>query len=1136
MNGLTAANKSGYTSFLWGWHMRQRHFILACLSFLLAGNPLPVSAQVRVDADIQLNAGGDALSATRSLDARPGDKVVVEIFATDYINTIASVDFGGGAFDPGNSFKLNRASDTKTPDFDGDGTVGFSDFLLFAQHFGKTRSAPDFDARFDLDSDGAVGFSDFLVFAQNFGKTIVPPVPQSNLAAEDMHLLDDLIRRMQTIQDIDQAEDLVREIFMALDIGAETPDGILINDTEDLFSITAFGQKVLAQGLVNRQTVPLNEYIETLNTSLFSADAPMSVEHGVAFLNAMIESVFHADDGSPYLPIYMIASAAGDIQSEVPVFIPETQLNPMHSSLITLLLANISVATHKTQASSKTASLNSAGDLTHSLMQQSADFVERMQWSAGVGAVVGVGLVILGVAATPAVVLGATVAACFSIGMMAGDWLVDQVRPAVGFPSQVSQVMVDAHQEAFRQVTRENAPPEVSFTVTPLSGSVGSAFSFDASGTFDDRDDLNSLKMRWSFGDGRFQRSYVPGRTHVSYTYQRTGDLVVRLEVQDSEGLVGSAFRIISVTGTSPPPDRPPTISIETPSGTQSGDVQIFYTVSDPDGNANDFAVTFESANLTAIATLGSTDAGSLDNPGIRGPFVLKDIPPGRHSFTWKSDSGFDLPGVLTQVRVRMDLGADLNQGPRLARTAGFTVDNRVAPPASGAAPLAQIVDIQPSRVNGWFWVLATDFGRADVSEVRLYVDGRFETAVKRGAGGSYKYHWDARNEADGDRILRLSTLSHGLVLGETTLSVTKTGNWMQLESDSGMPVLSISPAQISVGASPAKTQVRIANTGTGRLQWTISEQETWLGVTSPKGDTGGTGAFSGSGDVTLTVHTAGIGLRDGVHEAAILILSNGGNGEIPVRMVIGAGAPGQSLTANLLDGATMDFVYIPSGTFMMGSPSNEVGRYNDEGPQHSVTITKGFYLGKYEVTQGQWEAVMGTRPWQGRQYVQSNANHPAVYVSWNDAQAFVQKLNEAAGRTWYRLPTEAEWEYACRAGTTTRWSFGDDESKLGDYAWYMANAWDVGLQYAQPVGTKLPNPWGLYDMHGNVWEWIQDRYGSYTSGSKVDPTGAPTDSGRVARGGSFSNPAWLVRSANRDRYAPSSGSLGFGFRLLRIE
>jgi len=228
--------------------------------------------------------------------------------------------------------------------------------------------------------------------------------------------------------------------------------------------------------------------------------------------------------------------------------------------------------------------------------------------------------------------------------------------------------------------------------------------------------------------------------------------------------------------------------------------------------------------------------------------------------------------------------------------------------------------------------------------------------------------------------------------------------------------------------------------------------------------------------------------------------------------------------------------VWIEPGTFTMGSPSSEPGRWDDEGPQHEVTISRGFYLGKFEVTQGQWQAVMGTRPWAGESYVRENPNHPAVYISWNDVQAFIQKWNEAAEDSLYRLPTEAEWEYACRAGSVTRWSFGDDESQLGEYAWYRDNAWDVGEEYAHAVGTKLPNPWGLYDMHGNVWEWCKDGYGSYSSDAQVDPLGPAAGSFRVSRGGYFYNFARFTRSAFRNYYTPDDRYFYFGARLLRTQ
>jgi len=240
-------------------------------------------------------------------------------------------------------------------------------------------------------------------------------------------------------------------------------------------------------------------------------------------------------------------------------------------------------------------------------------------------------------------------------------------------------------------------------------------------------------------------------------------------------------------------------------------------------------------------------------------------------------------------------------------------------------------------------------------------------------------------------------------------------------------------------------------------------------------------------------------------------------------------------ITVGLPDGATMEMVWIEPGPFLMGSPESEADRENVE-LQHEVTISQGFYLGKYEITQAQWEAVTGTTPWSGQDNVQENPNHPAVYISWNDVQEFIQRLNYAAGEEIYRLPTEAEWEYACRAGTTSRWSFGDDEGQLGEHAWYRDNTWAVGLEYAQPVGTKKPNPWGLYDMHGNVWEWVQDWYGKYTSYSQIDPTGPVGASYRVFRGGYFNADARGVRSAFRCHYLPGDRSYLKGARLLRTK
>jgi len=168
-----------------------------------------------------------------------------------------------------------------------------------------------------------------------------------------------------------------------------------------------------------------------------------------------------------------------------------------------------------------------------------------------------------------------------------------------------------------------------------------------------------------------------------------------------------------------------------------------------------------------------------------------------------------------------------------------------------------------------------------------------------------------------------------------------------------------------------------------------------------------------------------------------------------------------------------MKFTLIPVGEFMMGSEEFKWSR-----PVHSVKIQTSFYLGIYQVTQREWKAIMGNNP------SEFNGNDlPVESISWNEVQDFIKKLNEKEGTNKHRLPTEAEWEYAARAGTTTRYSFGDDDSKLGEYAWYSENSGDK----THPVGKKGANPWGLYDVHGNVWEWVQDPWHDTYNGAPAD-------------------------------------------------
>jgi sulfatase modifying factor 1 len=244
---------------------------------------------------------------------------------------------------------------------------------------------------------------------------------------------------------------------------------------------------------------------------------------------------------------------------------------------------------------------------------------------------------------------------------------------------------------------------------------------------------------------------------------------------------------------------------------------------------------------------------------------------------------------------------------------------------------------------------------------------------------------------------------------------------------------------------------------------------------------------------------------------------------------------PTEQAAKSITNTTGMAFNEIPAGTFMMGSPETEEHR-NDDEYQHNVTITKAFYMQTTEVTQGQWKAVMGTEPWKGEVLIKEGPNYAATWISWDDAVAYCKKLSEKDGKT-YRLPTEAEWEYACRAGTQTTWSFGSDEKELADYDWYARNAGDINDKYAHQVKLKKPNAFGMYDMHGNVNEWCHDYYGSayYWKSPAQDPTGPVTGSVRVLRGGSWLDFSRLTRSAYRDRFGADNRYVNlFGFRVVR--
>ena len=231
-------------------------------------------------------------------------------------------------------------------------------------------------------------------------------------------------------------------------------------------------------------------------------------------------------------------------------------------------------------------------------------------------------------------------------------------------------------------------------------------------------------------------------------------------------------------------------------------------------------------------------------------------------------------------------------------------------------------------------------------------------------------------------------------------------------------------------------------------------------------------------------------------------------------------------ITIPVKDGISIDMVKVEAGTFMMGATSEMKDPGIDEKTVHQVNLTNDYYMGKYEVTQALWEAVMGSNPSKYK-----GDNLPVEMVSWNDCQEFISKLNSMTGRK-FRLPTEAEWEYAARGGKKSRSYQYSGSSNISDVAWYDENS----VNKTHPVGTKQANELGIYDMTGNVWEWCSDWYGFYSSSSQTNPTGADSGSGRVCRGGGWCDDAVCCRLSFRDCTPPDWRGYNLGLRLALSE
>lgn len=230
-----------------------------------------------------------------------------------------------------------------------------------------------------------------------------------------------------------------------------------------------------------------------------------------------------------------------------------------------------------------------------------------------------------------------------------------------------------------------------------------------------------------------------------------------------------------------------------------------------------------------------------------------------------------------------------------------------------------------------------------------------------------------------------------------------------------------------------------------------------------------------------------------------------------------------------IVDSILKNMKFIEGGSFLMGSPS---GGDMEEYPVHNVLLDP-FYIGKFEVTQNEWFGIMNSTPWKGIKYVAEGDKYPAVQINYYEAKAFIEKISKLTKKN-FRLPSEAEWEYSCRAGTKTIYYHGSMKINLRKYAWFYENAFKENIMHAMEVGLKKPNNWGLYDMLGNVYEWCSDWFSnSYYNRSPVNnPNGPKYGSHRVTRGGDWARTNHFIRSAARRCYSPHFRDASIGFRL----
>ena len=363
----------------------------------------------------------------------------------------------------------------------------------------------------------------------------------------------------------------------------------------------------------------------------------------------------------------------------------------------------------------------------------------------------------------------------------------------------------------------------------------------------------------------------------------------------------------------------------------------------------------------------------------------------------------------------------------------------------------------------------------------------------------------------------RTATISVKTDAGIRTVSVTQNGASEQVS-------LSVSDMEFAAGSGSKIFSIKSNTT------WAVSSDKNWCSVSPTSGSGDGSVTVSVDENTSSSSRTATITVESATITRRLAVTQNGATPVTP---------PSSQDRSFTVGGVTFKMIAVEGGTFTMGATSEQGSEADsDEKPTHSVTLSS-YSIGETEVTQALWQAVMGQNPTSdGSQWSSTyglGGNYPAYYVSWNDCQDFIRRLNALTGEN-FRLPTEAEWEYAARGGNKSRGYKYAGSNTLGNVAWYWDNIPSQSSGSAgygtQVVATKSPNELGLYDMSGNVYEWCQDWYGSYSSGSQTNPTGPGSGADRVYRGGSWTCIAWRCRVSLRFSYYPTFRTYGRGLRL----